>query len=707
MAAQNRWLAGSFGDPIQDVRSVVVHQTAGWPSHAPADSFVDRYITPGTDKRGIGTQYYISADGTAFGLIDLPLLTLHATFVNGWAIGVETGLAGSNISPARSRRWRALSNATDDVPGAKAYVTVHPTRAPHNVVVSWFGTSNYTGPAKEAGEAHGQMLFTERQYRTWACLARYLAEELGLPRNFPLLPYENRSDNITDAGRFRRIVLADDRFEMIVRALTAFQVDERDFDPANLAALTADYDATVLAALNKRARHNRMWLAFFNAYRGFHGHGFSGSITRKLKDGVFVNSDHDCPGPLFDWYRFARETWDWWWYPFDFNDAQTSTAVPFRGYRAARRETPLIEYYFDEDRSSRINRITVGIGGVTSSPNTFRLDPASPIYALANGDLVAARFPDISDGVSMAFVLTRHEVYHRANPAIPVAGAPAAHADRIDYDVEPSYVYSLVMHLGRPSGMSFENIVDANPDWLNRLLTRLKECRLGTAYHPGAPVIPDSAWNARPPGAVQRPSVLESWRFDQDHALGPFLNDLSGGFVALAPGLSDTSATPIRIILGDFLGVAGTIRREGAAATQGIRVEVFSPDLISAADFAASLTTSGWPAGQVTQLPPAVLYPSEWSRTPAGQERRDLEALGVDTAFVNWWSAVAAAQAGDLAIPAAARLPVHATVWHYQPLDFLRWLNDITWRSEWPKYNVMDAQNAPQPRPSRPRTRRV
>jgi hypothetical protein len=45
--------------------------------------------------------------------------------------------------------------------------------------------------------------------------------------------------------------------------------------------------------------------------------------------------------------------------------------------------------------------------------------------------------------------------------------------------------------------------------------------------------------------------------------------------------------------------------------------------------------------------------------------------------------------------------------WHLRPLDFMRWINGVTWASEWPKYQVTDANGVDVPRPPRPRSRRV
>jgi hypothetical protein len=256
----------------------------------------------------------------------------------------------------------------------KLYAITHLGR---EVLVCWFTTADYNGPGRTPIGA-GEMLFTEWQYRSWALLARYLCEEHLVPRNLPLLPFEQRLDNIDDPERFRKIVLADSAFAMIVRGLAAFNITDPDFQAANLEALRTDYRASIVAASGFTARHNQAWRHFFDNFRGLHGHGFSGATNRvQNSQGALVPADHECPGPVFDWYRFAREISDWWWRPFDFRDDFASTVVPIRLYRQARRDTPLIEYYFETGEIHYFNRITPGLGGVTFSPDTFRLEEGS------------------------------------------------------------------------------------------------------------------------------------------------------------------------------------------------------------------------------------------------------------------------------------------------------------------------------------------
>jgi hypothetical protein len=53
---------------------------------------------------------------------------------------------------------------------------------------------------------------------------------------------------------------------------------------------------------------------------------------------------------------------------------------------------------------------------------------------------------------------------------------------------------------------------------------------------------------------------------------------------------------------------------------------------------------------------------------------------------------------------AAKELPANRNVWHYDMVDFLGWLNRVTWGSEWQKYDLPASvlSNAP----PRPKTRK-
>jgi len=53
----------------------------------------------------------------------------------------------------------------------------------------------------------------------------------------------------------------------------------------------------------------------------------------------------------------------------------------------------------------------------------------------------------------------------------------------------------------------------------------------------------------------------------------------------------------------------------------------------------------------------------------------------------------------------AKDLPANGMVWQYSVTNFLTWLNEITWTSEWDKFGVVDAAGAAVPKPARPRTR--
>src|SRR5258705_14018168 len=75
---------GTFGTTLADVKSVVIHETDGWPPCNRSSEFVSRYINPGTEAgfRGIGPQFYVSSDGTIARLIGERQLTWHGEFLN-------------------------------------------------------------------------------------------------------------------------------------------------------------------------------------------------------------------------------------------------------------------------------------------------------------------------------------------------------------------------------------------------------------------------------------------------------------------------------------------------------------------------------------------------------------------------------------------------------------------------------------------------
>ncbi|MDA0171418.1 N-acetylmuramoyl-L-alanine amidase [Solirubrobacter taibaiensis] len=720
-----------IGARISDVKALVVHQTSGWAPRSNGREMFRRAFLGTGKKKGLTTQLYISGDGTVMQGMELPRKTHHATFVNNWAIGVETahpfGNYGGNplIGPWSStsaagaavplrrmahNHWLPMSGndtlneVDEDFPGLKFYIRVAGLNEP---AVGLWTTPRFAGPWRNPVRVP-EALFSEQQYRAWALLARWFAEEYQLPRNFSLYPWKSRArgfgdetnahhEMIDDAVRFREIVLAD---EGLSRSPQRFGLPATPVPPT-AAALEAVYpggvrpprDAIAATATTPEQpalpRRNDHWENLFRVFRGFHGHGYSGASTG--------GDDHDCPGPLFDWHRFARETWDWWWWPFDHSPLTPDTAVDARPYSLPTRNgnTPLKEYYWDQSVLTVLARRRPGVHGNHGSPATFELPEASRIYAMANGELVAARFPTEGNGLSLAFMLVRHEVFHRLDPrpANPTA-TPPVFANRIDYNEPPTTVYSLYMHLGRPPGMNFDRVVPENPDWLNRVLTRKKECELGVRFRNSAAGTHPSVaplWNNRPPGAPRRPTLAEGWAADNT-ALGMFLLQLSRGEVATAPTTPNT--TPVNILLGDYLAHAGNI----GSGRRGVRVEVFANEIVSPLDFTAtdtSGTTNDWHPGP-TPGDPVVRYRSEWARNPTEAEALTLALLGVtDFSLVNWWR--------DAALAALARDPqldLAGFVQHYDPLTFLPWLNGRTWRSEWPKYRATDPAGIPaRPRP--------
>lgn len=700
------WAGSSFGAAVSPVNSIMAHFTAGWPRRDAANNFVSRFTTNAEPTfHGIGPQLYISGDGTIARLIqiDPPLHTGHAEWLNAKSVGVETGNLGTVGAPP-SPQWVRVSD-DDDLLGLALWVTAG-TPAQSEVVPSWWTTDNYLGPGRDAVN-HGHMRFSEPQQQAWAMLARYLFELFALPRNLPLLPHLSRSSSLAGAGAadaVRRIVLADERSDMIQRVAVALPHTVPQGSFAQAAGFQALYEATQVAATAGVQSHNGVYRAWTEAFRGLFSHRAAGSML------IFhgsANGEHDCPGPLFDFHRLAREVSDYWWYPFDV--ANATSAVTPRPYRTWHGDTPILEYYWDETLADRTGRFVTGAHGVTSSPDTFRLEPASPVYALSNGELVAARLPAAGADPSTGFVLVRHDVYW--SPPFQGLIPPLVPAVSIDYDIAPESVYTLYMHVARPADMTFTDMSLDNPDWLNRLILRKKECDLGTAFYDAPPAkagdpahhgIPAAMWNNRPPGVPARTTTLSGWRADH-LILTTFFDDLINARIACVPrqGL----AVPARIVLGDLIANSGVVAHGTNPQVSGVRIETFAPSF-QAPTFAPRATTDWTPPSVL--LPPLCLqYQSEWARPPTAAERLVLSGNGFDPDALNWWNKVVVAQTDDGSLDEGDRLPVNGVVSHYRPLEFAAWINGATWASEWPKYQVVDAANAPVARPAHPRSRRV
>lgn len=670
------WPRGSFGNVLASVHCVVIHETSGWPSYQSAANFRQLYRSLDshawvthpppphwTDRRGIGPQYFIDPNGTAFVLIGPenldgdPRQTWHKEGMHSFALGIENASIGdSSVQPGDGLgpRWWRLSTQAQDLTGMKAFLVLHPNGA-EDVNLIWIaqfpsfaGSGDIIDGANPTTDRRinrpanwRNMLFTERNYRTLALLCRLLAEQNGLPRNFPLLPYlDDRSDN-ADRTLFRQLILSDQRRDAIAQKLgTTTEVIQ-----ANEAAYRTFYNANSI----------RIWRRFFGVNPGVAGTDvpcFRGFLSHD------INGGHPCPGPLFDWHRFAREVWDWWWYPFDVTPVSV-TVMP-RPYLQARRTTQLIDYYWDATGAAAdYNRLHPPL----SPAERFLLpDPATPVYAMANGVVVAARFALSNDPAASGFLLIRHEVFHRRV------------ASRIDYDAAPTFVWSLIYFLDN-AGFSIpaappalpDPTPAANPSWLNRFIIRLRECELAVAFHNAPPAHVNvealrRGWDHPPSGAGPRFATGQEIERDATACRG-IANDLIAGRHALFPLEANPAPTPVRVILGDFLGFPNRM----AENQDGIQIEIFSNERLD--------------------VPGAVLR-------------------ACSSSTEDWWRAASAAtrheSVVDMDLPASG-FPVGGMAWHYPMTDFLEWINSITWASEWRKIPT----GAPVVAPQRPIPRRV
>ncbi len=642
----------AFGNTIAHPQTVIIHETTGWPSSASVDNFVQRFLCLEYEiywipaktgpppipahwdaqiGRAIGPQFYVDGNGTAFSLIgqhnlpEQPRITVHAEGMSFFAIGIENGDVGDgggNLRPANNANgplwWRLTSN-TEDLPGLMVFALTHPTNAP-DLNLIWFATEgkgqaipNYPGSGDTDQIATrysnwNNMLFTERNYRSLALLCRFIAENWGLPRNFPLLPYMRVEADSSDRKIFRRLLLGDQSRDA--------QVAKFHFSVADAQNDTATYQSHYSQAT---------WRSFFGTsagdfpvFRGFQSHD--------------INGHHPCPGPMFDWHRFAREVWDWWWYPFDTDMPAVQQVPARRPYLRARKDTPLIGYYYDStSNDASYASVAVATEDQARGAAHYAVTAGTPIYAMANGVLVAARLPSQSDVNNPGFALVRHEVFWRSNQ------------NRIDYDQPPSMVWSLTTYINAATA-NYTQTSDDNPDWLNRLLMRLIECEAAVAFHTSQPANAalQSGWDRVPAGEGPRLSYGQLVERDAT-AYRRLVTDLQAGSVVF-PTEADGAPTPVLVILGDYLGVSGTMHN----SSPGFQVQIFSKDPLAVAN--ANQDALVW-------------------------------------ATQDWWTQATADARRHVRSP-AADLPQDGFVWQYDMLEFLAWINNITWGSEWLKYGL-------------------
>ena len=716
-------VAATGANNVSGVNTIMIHETSGWPSYEGVEHMVARHIctqaqnewvpspAPGHWKtnepntQGIGPQYYVDGNGTVFALIgeydlsDEPRLTYHGETVNGSSIGIENGNLGDTrpgetpLRPATNNPagpyWFRMSTPanpdTGDMPGLVCLALLHPKPDKADLNLIWLSTSGMGQPIPDypgSGDTNNiatrwarwdNMLFTERDYRSLALLVRLLFEKYGVPRNFCILPYSKRDADGGDHDILRKIILADERQEMMARkfGMTVADIQNRTNTWTN-------------------SNSSTLWPRFFGIKPGTPGTatipGTKPSPELPTYRGVIAHAyvgEHACPGPLFDWHRFSREVWDWWWYPFDLNINAVPPAspgpplppAPRRGYLNARGDTALREYYYDAAEpgtdfttiGARMNVLAATALNSAASNNHFALDPGTPVYAMANGVVVAARLQNPANPSTPPYVLIRHEVFHQADQS--------THA--IDYDQAPTIVWTLTTYLDCHL-FSYTQPSNNNPDWLNRMLIRLKECELAVVYkaaHPGAD--PNSAqFKSNPTLFTNNNRLQEAWNF-MPTSTGPrsstgaivegdaaeyrrIINVLQAGNDVLFPLESALNTTPVHAVLGDFLGSCGMLSN----GMTGAQMQIFSLDQLT--------------------IPGSTQVPLAWINQA-------------------WWTAASAT--GRLDGTATKSLPADGLVYSYPVTGFLDWLNQITWSSEWRKYEVVDATGNAVAAPNRPKTR--
>ncbi|NTX65737.1 N-acetylmuramoyl-L-alanine amidase [Myxococcus sp. CA051A] len=423
-------------------RTITLHYTHGW--------VAGNWQAPATDW--YGATFNIDLDGTLFQCEEMIVRTNHVggapdfsgqySFVNLTSIGVELARFGKiqqgpalySVNGYPGIDFQTVTTFPDECnysthPGSKTGGTrryklgkinggtvlqsTSASRSYYYIKVATFDDERNDNRATYPMD----VLFTEEQYQTLVKWAKCMCEMNRIPKAFLLHP--------------------------------ATGVEQPWIDVQDLIELNTP------AVLQNKER--------VRSFQGIIGHNN-------------IQADRSDPGASMDFYRLKRGVSDEWWYPVNLDDttralnyletARSADYIAMTAYNVASRRVD----YFTECEGTGGGYFPVGLnrlwhGGIHLPSG----ENARPVYAMANGRIVAARVVNgLVQGVeprySRCFVLVRHEVHVRED---------ANREGEIDYGADSTEtVYSLYMHL-RPEVIARSDagaaVVDyaAHPDWLN------------------------------------------------------------------------------------------------------------------------------------------------------------------------------------------------------------------------------------------------
>ena len=314
-----------------------------------------------------------------------------------------------NLLAGRARDYRIDRPEDDDFPGLKLWIR---HQATPEVMVTLWTTERYAGPG-----APGPARVGDAVQRGAVPLvgAPGAVPRRGAPRaaQSPCFPHKLRSPGygtaaglhgtVRDAMTFRSIVRAD---EILFRSLAAFGLTEAQLN--NHAQVTQAYTQRCPAGAGANAwSATGLWSSCSTATAGSTGTGSRATppgttiTTARARCSTGTASRARCwTGGGARSTSMTAGTGD------ERAPAQPTIVANWNG------DTPLGRA-LTRRRSARYSaRHVPGIHGATGSPRTYRLEEGSPVYALANRDLAAARPPEDCGG-------REPRVHRRASRGVP------------------------------------------------------------------------------------------------------------------------------------------------------------------------------------------------------------------------------------------------------------------------------------------------
>jgi hypothetical protein len=685
--------------PLNKTLGFTLHWTAGWTGQRTGAGWINKYER--TPPVRVACNYVLDRNGSLMLFCDHHRVGWHAAPLHRVHASIELCQVGGARIRGRDlyayATWKQGKIGNTAIEDDRWHAG---TGAGHGYGL-WYRMRFMDARPDRGGRSNNKLeLLSDDQWETLIPLCRWYCAEFEVPKNFIRNPWIRTRQMTWDW-------LRENEPEYRINWLTSVKTESQ------------------ISGLNSRTchsgRHSQLLDYYMKRFEGFCGH-------------MHVSTKSD-PGAQFDWYKFYRAVIDEWWFPFDVSGERVfdlqgpnldlyahnhwevngrgnvyGREVEEEGQRRVVYYNPeAIRQYYQNNEEANSGFYPLGVNNMWHGGMHFNFSNPKQLFACANGELVAFRLkpddPDQQDDrkASANFMLLKHDVYYKKGEG-----------DKLDYTQEPAIFYSLYMHV-RAENFNFSEEADTNPHWLNRIIRAKKDAHGDlSAIDAVSASNYDRARNRNnnPPLIEERSTLQQREQYADE-----LLNTIRQGNIVFPKGKvfvdGSLQDAPFPIYLGDRLCNAGRNFgrhyfhfevftneeiREAPWNDDNLKVEddnqFYDPQMVSRiVGRNIDLDGDGIESNEIKQVLPRlrrakVKFKSEWSLQQSDLPEPARPIWPRIEKFM-WWREVkqgmssgGSGGAGGSGGGSAGELPDNGVVWHYHPLEFMKFINERTRKAE-------------------------